>query len=123
MASGPLVWESWGELMHMIKKRQVAVEEGEEGEHIQKIAPHLQLPDDFFRARLTHGKCIVLLDGLDEVADPRQRARVAEAVAAFTQHHRDNRFVVSSRPRSHEGVAQQQLARPIADTRTLALPS
>ncbi len=79
-------------------------------EHMQKIAPHLHLPDDFFRARLTHGKCVVLLDGLDEVADPHQRARVAEAVAAFTQHYRDNRFVVTSRPRGYEGVAQQQLA-------------
>src|SRR5262249_7779529 len=40
----------------------------------QKIAPHLSLPEDFFHERLAHGRCIVLLDGLDEVADPRKRA-------------------------------------------------
>lgn len=76
----------------------------------QKIAPHLSLPEDFFHERLAHGRCIVLLDGLDEVADPRQRARVAEAVATCTRHYQGNRFVVTSRPRGYEGEAQHQLA-------------
>lgn len=39
----------------------------------QELAQHLHLPDDFFRERLAQGKCIVLLDGLDEVADLQRR--------------------------------------------------
>jgi HEAT repeat protein len=79
-------------------------------EHTRTIAPHLSLPDDFFGRQLDAGDCIVLLDGLDEVADPLKRARAAEAVATFVGHYRGNRFVVTSRPRGYEGETRQKLS-------------
>ncbi|MCI0565425.1 MAG: NACHT domain-containing protein, partial [Nitrososphaera sp.] len=80
-------------------------------EHMKAMAPHLQLPDDFFSRQLDTGNCIVLLDGLDEVADPLKRTRVAEAIAAFIlYYHRDNRFVITSRPCGYEGEVRQRLS-------------
>lgn len=76
----------------------------------QELAPDLQLPHDFFQQRLSQGRCIVLLDGLDEVAERRKRARIVEAVRSFTRHFQGNRFVLTSRPRGYEGETQQLLA-------------
>ena len=78
--------------------------------HTEIVAPYLSLPDDFFSRQLDVHNCIVLFDGLDEVADPVKRGRVAEAIATFVHYYRGNRFVVSSRPRGYEGEAHQRLA-------------
>ena len=78
--------------------------------HIGDIAPHIDLPGSFFSDGLETGRFVVLFDGLDEVAEPHKRARVAEAIAAFTREYNANRFVVASRPRGYEGEAQQLLA-------------
>lgn len=78
--------------------------------HTKAIAPHLSLPDDFFSGPLDAGKCIVLLDGLDEVADPAKRVRIVEVIAACTRHYQGNRFIVTSRPRGYDGEAKQRLA-------------
>ena len=79
-------------------------------EQTQGIAPHLKLPDDFFAHALAEHRCAVLLDGLDEVADPLQRGRVAEVVANIATHYQGNRFVITSRPRGYESEARQRLA-------------
>ena len=79
-------------------------------DHTATVAPYLKLPDDFFSRQLDAHDCIVLLDGLDEVADPAGRDRVAEAVAVFAGHYRRSRFVLSSRPRGYEGEARRRLA-------------
>ena len=78
--------------------------------HTETAAPYLNLPDDFFSRQLDKHNCIVLFDGLDEVADPIKRGRAAEAIATFVHYYRRNRFVVSSRPRGYEGEARQRLA-------------
>ena len=54
---------------------------------------------------LDQGNCVVLLDGLDEVADPTQRIRMAEAVSAVIHHWQDNLFVITSRPFGFQAVA------------------
>ena len=79
-------------------------------EHLKTIAPHLNLPDDFFSRQLEAGKCIVMLDGLDEIADPSKRSRVIEVIASFAPYYRGNRFILTSRPRGYEGEAQQRLS-------------
>ena len=84
-------------------------------DHTATVAPYLKLPDDFFSRQLDAHDCIVLLDGLDEVADPAGRDRVAEAVAVFAGHYRRSRFVLSSRPRGYEGEARRRLAARCAD--------
>ncbi|MEU8181379.1 HEAT repeat domain-containing protein [Micromonospora sp. NPDC049047] len=54
---------------------------------------------DLLRQRLADGSCLVLLDGLDEIASADQRRSVVTAVANFvTAHSRPgNRFIVTSR--------------------------
>ncbi len=62
----------------------------------QKIK-ETELTPDFFTRRLDEGKCLVLLDGLDEVA--RKRDVVAQHVNAFIKRFSEgNCFGMSSRP-------------------------
>lgn len=67
---------------------------------------NLELPPDFFHARLKQGRCLVLLDGLDEVANRDDRAVVAQFVNRFMKHYRrrGNVFALASRPRGFEQV-------------------
>ncbi len=57
----------------------------------------IALPDDFFAPWLGQGRAAVLLDGLDEVADPGLRRRVARLVEGLTRAYPDCRYVVTSR--------------------------
>ena len=68
-------------------------------------AQEIALPDGFFRRALEAGGAMVLLDGLDEVADPDLRRRVARIVEAFTRRYPDNRYVVTSRIVGYQGAA------------------
>ncbi|MGI5196214.1 NACHT domain-containing protein [Streptomyces sp. CA-288835] len=52
--------------------------------------------------RLDRGRCVVLLDGLDEVADPAARGRVVAWVGRQIQRHPRNIYVVTSRPHGYE---------------------
>ena len=57
----------------------------------------IELPADFFDTWLHQGHSAVLLDGLDEVADPKLRRRVSRLVDAFTRAYPNCRTVVTSR--------------------------
>ncbi len=74
----------------------------------------LGLPPDFFRRRLDQGHCLLLLDGLDEVADKNLRAAVAQYVSSFLKHYepKGNRFGLSSREKGYDEVAAY-LPRPV----------
>ncbi|MER5222171.1 NACHT domain-containing protein [Streptomyces flaveus] len=52
--------------------------------------------------RLDRGGCVVLLDGLDEVADMEERSRVVVWVGRQIQRHPHNIYVVTSRPHGYE---------------------
>jgi HEAT repeat protein len=83
--------------------------------NVRNIAPYINLPANFFHQELSQGNCVVLLDGLDEVADPLKRGRVAEAVVAFIRHFRTNRIIVTSRPRGYTGETKQRFSGIFAD--------
>jgi formylglycine-generating enzyme required for sulfatase activity/energy-coupling factor transporter ATP-binding protein EcfA2 len=57
----------------------------------------IELPVGFFDDWLNGGRAAVLLDGLDEVADPGLRRRVARLVDAFTRAYPNCRYCVTSR--------------------------
>ncbi len=57
----------------------------------------IPLPPDFFIARLKAGACVILLDGVDEVASVPLRQRVGRLIERFTLAYPDNRYVVTSR--------------------------
>lgn len=54
--------------------------------------------DRFFEAVLRKGKCIVMLDGLDEVGDPEIRRGVVAWVERQMISYAKNSFVITSRP-------------------------
>ena len=64
------------------------------------------LPPDFFDAYLESGQAVMLLDGLDEVADPDLRRRVSRLVEAFTCACPQCRYTVSSRIVGYTGPAR-----------------
>lgn len=57
-----------------------------------------EAPQGWFEHQLRQGRCLVLLDGLDEVADPAARQRVVQWAEAQMQNSGQNRFVLTSRP-------------------------
>jgi HEAT repeat protein/GTPase SAR1 family protein len=59
-------------------------------------------PQDFFKKKLDEGECIILLDGLDEVATVEQRASVAKWVDELATAYSRNIFIATSRPYGYE---------------------
>ncbi len=57
----------------------------------------LNLPRNFFEEALAAGRCLVCLDGLDEVWAVDRRKAITDAVRALASRYRDNRYLVTSR--------------------------
>jgi hypothetical protein len=74
------------------------------GEQNDQIDP----PDGWFESQLNAGKCLVMLDGLDEVADPKQRRQVAAWVDEQIDIYEGNRFLVTSRPNGYKSNPLRQ---------------
>ncbi len=55
------------------------------------------LPERFLAGWLQKGNCVVLLDGVDEVAGLKTRHRIARIIERFTIAYPDNRYIVTSR--------------------------
>jgi len=77
-------------------------------EHLRQLlaGDRVELPPHFFDSYLEAGNAVVLLDGLDEVADPDLRRRVARLVEAFTAAYPACRFIVTSRIVGYSGAAR-----------------
>lgn len=64
------------------------------------------LPDDFFEQLLTAGRdCLLLLDGLDEVANERERLLVRQDVEGLAANQSIRQVLVTSRSRAYQGEA------------------
>jgi formylglycine-generating enzyme required for sulfatase activity/energy-coupling factor transporter ATP-binding protein EcfA2 len=63
-----------------------------------------RLPERFFETALEQGRCLVLLDGLDEVPGLTDRNFVADVVSGFARKYEHCRFIVTCRPEGYEGV-------------------
>ena len=64
------------------------------------------LPEDFFERLLVQGRsCLLLLDGLDEVANERERTLVRRAVEELAFNDGVRQIVVTSRSRAYQGEA------------------
>lgn len=70
------------------------------------LAQEIHLPQDFFSTYLESGNAVILLDGMDEVADPALRQRVARLIEKFVLRYPKCRFVVTSREVGYEGSAR-----------------
>ena len=65
---------------------------------------NVDLPDRFLIEALRAGDCILLFDGLDEVAEINHRVRAAQAIGAFVEAYPENRYVVTARIQGYRGV-------------------
>ena len=59
-------------------------------------------PQNWFEQKLNKGKCLILLDGLDEVGDAATRMKVVAWVEKRMRTHANNRFFIASRPLGYQ---------------------
>jgi formylglycine-generating enzyme required for sulfatase activity len=69
-------------------------------------AQQISLPEEFFSKHLENGNAVLLLDGMDEVAEEALRQRVARLIEAFANRYEKCRYVVTSREVGYEGAAR-----------------
>lgn len=65
-------------------------------------------PKGWFEKRLRQGKCTVLLDGLDEVADLRQRKVISKWVDDQIRNYSNSYFVLTARPQGYRDAPLQR---------------
>jgi hypothetical protein len=62
----------------------------------------MEEPPGWFEQKLRDGQCLVMLDGLDEVARREDRVQVAAWAEAQIRQYPGNDFVISSRPQGYQ---------------------
>ncbi|MBL8179083.1 MAG: SUMF1/EgtB/PvdO family nonheme iron enzyme [Bryobacterales bacterium] len=62
------------------------------------------LSEDYFRAALKSGRCLVLIDGMDETPDELQRQRLARLLQEAARAYDGCRFVLTSRPEGKHSI-------------------
>ncbi|NER50387.1 MAG: signal transduction protein, partial [Symploca sp. SIO1A3] len=65
---------------------------------VQKTLGIAVLPVGFFEHWLKEGKALILLDGLDEVANPAKREKIVDKIRCFLGQFQQNRAIITSRP-------------------------
>jgi lipopolysaccharide/colanic/teichoic acid biosynthesis glycosyltransferase/energy-coupling factor transporter ATP-binding protein EcfA2 len=68
---------------------------------VEQTLKELPPPPNWFERRLNKGKCLIMLDGLDEIADIELRRKVMEWVQGTALTHWQNAFLVASRPNGY----------------------
>ena len=76
-----------------------------------KRYPGLKPPDAWFERQLIQGRAVVLLDGLDEVADSAKRQAVSQWVDRQIVNYPRCRFIVTSRPQGYLAAPLQRAHR------------
>jgi len=80
-------------------------------------AQNIRVPDDFFAAPLERGQAVVLLDGMDELAETGLRQRVARLIEKFVIRYPQARYAVTSRKVGYEGAARVGAGFALAEVR------
>ncbi len=103
----------------ILKKPEIPLEEllTEWVQELQRVNP-LKLPENWFKQQLSQGKCLVLLDGLDEVANTAHRQAVSQWVDQQMYEYSDTPFILTSRRLGYE-EAQLKLAVQVLEVEPL----
>lgn len=67
----------------------------------QSVYSSLHTPDHWFEKQVDRGKCIILLDGLDEIADAQKRRAVAAWIDNQIRNYPACRFIITARPQGY----------------------
>ncbi|NER26791.1 MAG: NACHT domain-containing protein [Symploca sp. SIO1C4] len=67
----------------------------------QELVEKLNPPPNWFENRLKDGSCLVMLDGLDEIADKMQRQQVSSWINRQIKNYPKTRFIVTARPNGY----------------------
>jgi Predicted NTPase (NACHT family) len=65
------------------------------------IYSSLKTPAGWFEKQVEQGRCIILLDGLDEIADLQKRRAVAAWIDNQIRNYPDCRFIITARPQGY----------------------
>lgn len=76
--------------------------------HLTKQFPKLKPSPDWFERQLENGKCLVLLDGLDEVADKEKRLAISQWVDDQIRNYTGCPFVITSRLQGYRDAPLQR---------------
>ena len=68
----------------------------------------LQPPMGWFAKKLSQNRCLIMLDGLDEVADEGDRQRISQWVDRQMYEYPDTPFILTSRPLGYEKAQLQE---------------
>ena len=68
------------------------------------------IPPEWIEGLLQKGHCLVLLDGLDEIADTAQRQQMVDWVQDQMRAYPKNRFVITSRPLGYRSNPLERVA-------------
>jgi predicted NACHT family NTPase len=66
------------------------------------IPTTMRQPGGWFERRLRHGDCVVLLDGLDEIAQASDRRDIADWIEEQAKIYQRNDYVITSRPQGYQ---------------------
>ena len=76
--------------------------------HLTKQFQKLTPPADWFERQLEHGNGLVLLDGLDEVADKDKRLAMSQWVDEQIRNYPACPFIITSRPQGYQDAPLQR---------------
>lgn len=74
-------------------------------EYLNAVLEHCNLPgaEKYIEKDLKKGKCIILMDGFDELATKERKDWVRDAVHKFTKTYPQNRLIIASRTEGYHG--------------------
>lgn len=72
-------------------------------------AEKLNPPPDWFEKKLKKGQCLVMLDGLDEIADTAKRQLVSQWLNQQMLRYPETSFILTSRPLGYSGTPIEQI--------------
>ncbi|MBW4658940.1 MAG: NACHT domain-containing protein [Drouetiella hepatica Uher 2000/2452] len=75
----------------------------------QESLQELRRSPHWFETRLKQGRCLVMLDGLDEVADPHRRQQVSQWCDRQIQRYPTTPFILTSRPFGYRSAPLMQV--------------
>ncbi|MDI6751744.1 MAG: HEAT repeat domain-containing protein [bacterium] len=64
----------------------------------------VRLPTDYIEKMLNNGECLVLLDGIDEIPEKKDRINIAKYTEGFIRRFERNKFIITSRIVGYEEI-------------------